>query len=91
MTSWASKIRPVHIANRSWTSWWIRGPLAFICAVVIALPQVAIIAGYLIIRDYTRGLPETPNLTLWAQNQPRTSFIRSADGTYAFAPRSDDS
>jgi len=81
MTSWASKIQPVFIGNRSFTSWWVRGPLAFLCALIVVIPQVAIIAGYIIIRDYTRGLPQTPNLVQWAKTQPRTSFIRSADGT----------
>jgi len=81
MTSWASHIRPVRIANRRTSSWYVRGPLAGLCAVLVALPQVVLIAGFLIVRDYAKGLPRAPNLTRWSETQPQTSVIRAADGT----------
>lgn len=81
MTSYASLRRPVRIGNRRRSSWWVRAPLAGLCALLLALPQVVAITGYVIVRDYTRGLPTTPNLAQWTRAQPRTSVVIAADGT----------
>ncbi len=69
------------IENRAPGGLWWRIPIVTVLWLVIAAPQVILVAGYVVLRDYASGLPSTPNLERWEQAVPRTSRIVAADGT----------
>jgi membrane carboxypeptidase/penicillin-binding protein len=73
--------RPVRIGNRRDGGWWWRLPLFGVIGIALAVPILASLSIWLLVREWSRELPPVPDLAAWYDGAHRTSHILAADGT----------
>ena len=71
----------VVIGNRRCDFFFLRLLPFLLLAVLLAVPQVATIAGYLFLQQHAQELPPTPALDRWREWLPQTTVLQAADGT----------
>ena len=72
--------RRVRVGNRGAGLWW-RVPVALACWLLVAAPQAAALATWVIVRDAARSLPDVPDVASLPASAPQSSRIVSRDGT----------
>ena len=73
--------RPVRIGNRRAGGWWWRLPIFGVLGVLIAVPIIASLAIWFLVRSWAHDLPPVPDLAAWREHAHRTSRVVAADGT----------
>lgn len=73
--------RRIRIENAGDGLLWWRLPCALFLWVLFAAPIIALASGYLVVRNYARGLPAAPDLGRWYETVPTSSRILARDGT----------